>query len=135
MAFKYGEKHEWELPHLRESYQVPDAGDLWSVKFYPYNKPGVDPIFAVVGGKHILICRVPQDSKGFEVIKSILDEEAEADHFACAWTKDLETGTPILCVAGHTGKILIIDALTGELQRVMEGPLMTSQSRQLTPKY
>jgi len=23
MAFKFGEKHEWELPHLRESLQVP----------------------------------------------------------------------------------------------------------------
>lgn len=24
--------------------------DFWSVKFYPYTEPGVDPVFAVVGG-------------------------------------------------------------------------------------
>ena len=65
--------------------------DLWSVKFYPYTKPGVDPIFAVVGGKHvrnpmilcvtlltcfqILICRVPANNRNVQVIRSVVDEE------------------------------------------------------------
>jgi len=35
--------------HVRELTLL----DLWSAKFYPYTKPGVDPIFAVVGGKHV----------------------------------------------------------------------------------
>jgi polycomb protein EED len=70
-----------------------------------------------------------------EVIQLIIDEdvsyhtspsaigqlttlEADADHYACAWSKDLETGTPLLCVSGGNGKIKIIDALSGELTRV-----------------
>lgn len=44
--------------------------------------------------------------------------QADADHYACAWSKDLENGTPLLCVAGGNGKIKIIDALSGELLRV-----------------
>ena len=37
------------FPHDQELTSL----DLWSAKFYPYTKPGVDPIFAVVGGKHV----------------------------------------------------------------------------------
>ncbi len=45
-------------------------------------------------------------------------EKAEADHYACVWSKDLQTGTPLLCVAGGTANIKIIDVLTGESLRV-----------------
>jgi hypothetical protein len=32
--------------------------DFWSVKFYPYTQPGVDPVFAVAGGKRVgHLCR------------------------------------------------------------------------------
>ncbi len=73
------------------------ALDFWSVKFYPYTEPGVDPVFAVVGGKRvssppaasrgavavesnstkILVCRPPdgKESTKIEVIQMILDEE------------------------------------------------------------
>jgi hypothetical protein len=27
--------------------------EFWSVKFYPYTEAGVDPVFAVVGGKRV----------------------------------------------------------------------------------
>ncbi|KAG9240075.1 WD40-repeat-containing domain protein [Calycina marina] len=121
MAFKNGEKHEWELPRFRESHQIPDGGDLWSVKFYPYTKPGIDPIFAVVGGQHILVYRMPIGKKGLEVIQSIVDLETDTDHFACAWTKDLKTNEPLLCVAGTNAKILIIEILSGKLIQTLPG--------------
>lgn len=44
--------------------------------------------------------------------------QQEADHFACAWSKDLETGDPLLCVSGVNAKIKIINVLTGECLRV-----------------
>ncbi len=50
--------------------------------------------------------------------------QAEADHYACAWSKDVENGTPLLCVSGSNGKIKIIDALSGKLLRVGESYLM-----------
>ncbi|CZR62292.1 related to `extra sex combs` protein (WD-40 repeat family protein) [Phialocephala subalpina] len=137
------DRREWELPHLREAHQLPGAGgDFWSVKFYPYTEPGVDPVFAVVGGKRaslpsrtpkccmlmirlqILVCRPPagkESSSRIEIIQLIIDEEQEADHFACAWSKDLETGDPLLCVSGVNAKIKIINVLTGECLRTLAG--------------
>lgn len=116
--------HEWELPHLKESHQVPNTGDVradfWDVKFYPYIEPGVDPIFAAVGSTHILICRAPRE-KHIEILVSLIDEEPENENYACAWSKDLNDGTPLLCVGGDSGKIKIINALTGALRRVLSG--------------
>ncbi|KAE8447750.1 hypothetical protein EG329_010144 [Mollisiaceae sp. DMI_Dod_QoI] len=114
------DRREWELPHLREAHQMPGAGsDFWSVKFYPYTEPGVDPVFAV-----IMVCRPPtgkESSSKIEIIQLIIDEEPEADHFACAWSKDLVTGDPLLCVSGVNAKIKIINALTGECLRTLSG--------------
>ncbi|KUJ16798.1 WD40 repeat-like protein, partial [Mollisia scopiformis] len=101
--------------------------DFWSVKFYPYTEPGVDPVFAVVGGKRILVCRPPtgkETSSKVEIIRLIIDEEVNSggsNHFACAWSKDRETGDPLLCVAGSTAKIKVINVITGECLRVLAG--------------
>lgn len=29
--------------------------DVYAVKFYPYSKPGVDPVFALAGGRFVSI--------------------------------------------------------------------------------
>lgn len=116
------DKVEWELPHFKEAHQMQGSDDFWSVKFYPYTEPGIDPVFAVAGGKRILVCRPPgKENTKMQVIQLIIDEDADADHYACAWSKDLETGAPLLCVSGGNGKIKIIDALSGELTRTLAG--------------
>lgn len=38
------------------------ATDFWSIKFYPYTEPGVDPIFAIVGGKHVSFSFFPAET-------------------------------------------------------------------------
>ncbi|EMR81293.1 putative wd domain-containing protein [Botrytis cinerea BcDW1] len=103
----------------RKNAPTIENNEFWTVKFYPYNKPGVDPIYAVVGGRHILICRPPTDKKGIEVVRLIIDEEPDTEHYACCWTKDL--AKPLLCVAGLNAKIKIWDVLSGELIRVLVG--------------
>ncbi|QSZ35700.1 hypothetical protein DSL72_006822 [Monilinia vaccinii-corymbosi] len=134
MTWKLG-NGEWEFPKLREAHQFSNLprgnhasngssgkmDDFWSVKFYPYTKPGVDPIYAVVGGKHILICRPPAEQKGIEVIQFIVDGDPSADHYTCCWTKDLTTKHPLLCVAGADAKIKIFDVLSGKVVRVLAG--------------
>ncbi|TGO74250.1 hypothetical protein BELL_0296g00010 [Botrytis elliptica] len=131
MSWKHGHG-EWELPKLKEAHQFTnlptetrknaptiEKNEFWTVKFYPYTKPGVDPIYAVVGGRHILICRPPTDKKGIEVVRLIIDEEPDTEHYACCWTKDL--AKPLLCVAGLNAKIKIWDVLSGKLIRVLVG--------------
>ncbi|KAJ8064205.1 hypothetical protein OCU04_006554 [Sclerotinia nivalis] len=134
MSWKHG-FGEWEFPKLKEAHQFSDLPsakyskdgstikdiEFWTVKFYPYTKPGVDPIYAVVGGKHILICRPPTGGKSIEVVRLIIDEESSADHYACCWTQDLATQKPLLCVAGVDAKIKIFDVLAGKLLRVLVG--------------
>ncbi|TVY49469.1 Polycomb protein, partial [Lachnellula occidentalis] len=126
-------KPEWELPSLRESHQTPvsKAVHFYCVQFYPYTEPGVDPVFAVVGGKHILICRPPAaENTKVEVTQYCVDEETnkdkngddqEEDYYTCVWTKDFQTGDPLLCVAGLNATIKIINALTGKLLRTLSG--------------
>jgi len=38
---------------LRHAGSLTLNADFWSVKFYPYTQPGVDPVFAVAGGKRV----------------------------------------------------------------------------------
>ncbi|KAF7957343.1 hypothetical protein EAE96_002929 [Botrytis aclada] len=131
MSWKHGHG-EWELPKLREAHQFTNLptekhknaptvenNEFWTVKFYPYTKPGVDPIYAVVGGRHILICRPPTEKRGIEVVRLIIDKEPDTEHYACCWTKDL--AKPLLCVAGLNAKIKIWDVLSGKLIRVLVG--------------
>ncbi|KAF7926120.1 uncharacterized protein EAE97_010420 [Botrytis byssoidea] len=131
MSWKHGHG-EWELPKLKEAHQFTslptekrknaptvENNEFWTVKFYPYTKPGVDPMYAVVGGRHILICRPPTDKKGIEIVRLIIDEEPDTELYACCWTKDL--AKPLLCVAGLNAKIKIWDVLSGKLIRVLVG--------------
>lgn len=48
------------------------------------------------------------------------DEQPGVNHFACAWSKDLITGDPLLCVSGTNAKIKVINVLTGECLRVSD---------------
>ncbi|TVY64271.1 Polycomb protein eed, partial [Lachnellula suecica] len=127
-------KPEWELPSLKDSHQMPEIEcDFYGVQFYPYTEPGVDPIFAIVGGKHILVCRPPEVGKEngrTEIIQYVTDEESsrdrmgntiEEDYYTCVWTKDYETGDPLLCVAGLSATIKIINVVTGKLLRTLYG--------------
>ncbi|CZT00469.1 related to `extra sex combs` protein (WD-40 repeat family protein) [Rhynchosporium graminicola] len=110
-------------PPLERSSSDAVSADFWSVKFYPYTEPGVDPVFAVVGGKRILVCRPPsgKDNTSIEVIQEILDEEDDIEHYACAWSRDVETGLPLLCVAGLSAQIKVFNVITGDLLKTLSG--------------
>jgi len=43
------------------------------------------------------------------------------------WTKDAETGTPLLCISGQTAVVKIVNALTGKLQSVSESNQLLNQ--------
>ncbi|KAI9781378.1 MAG: hypothetical protein M1835_004301 [Candelina submexicana] len=85
------------------SSQINDASGaqqspLYGIQFYPYTTPGVDPIFAVTG-----------------------DREEDAMLNSCAWSQDLETGDPLICVAGRSPKIKILNVKTGQLVKTLIG--------------
>ncbi|PBP17164.1 WD domain-containing protein [Diplocarpon rosae] len=53
--------------------------------------------------------------------KSGKEKKLDASTYACIWSKDFNTGAPLLCVAGSLGVIKIINALTGDLLRTLAG--------------
>ncbi|KAI9714684.1 MAG: hypothetical protein M1812_006349, partial [Candelaria pacifica] len=95
---------------------------LYGVQFYPYTPPGVDPIFAVTGDRETIICRpLPEKSKGVERIRWFRDDDEHAVLNSCAWSQDLETGDPLICVAGRSPKIKILNVKTGQLAKTLIG--------------
>jgi len=70
-----------------------------------------------------LICRTPSGKENAKIdfVHEILDEEKGTDNFACAWSKDTETGTPLICVGGGSNQLKVFNAVTGELLRTFSG--------------
>ncbi|OBT66265.1 hypothetical protein VE03_04375 [Pseudogymnoascus sp. 23342-1-I1] len=109
------DKAAWDLPQWREMIEL-DTLEVYDVKFYPYGKPTDDPIFAA-----LLVCR-PTHAKGEELktVKTILDISPSTDNCSVVWAQ-AEDGSPLLCAAGSTALIGIIDLITGEMLEVLSG--------------
>lgn len=70
---------------------------------------------------HVEIIRLIIDEDSDERIRSVSNDQAEAnENYTCAWSKDLTTGAPLLCVSGNSAKIKIINVVTGEVVRVSD---------------
>ncbi|KAH7382597.1 WD40-repeat-containing domain protein [Phaeosphaeria sp. MPI-PUGE-AT-0046c] len=112
----------WDLPSLRGTVRLggPNKPKLnsitvYDVKFYPYTLPGVDPVFAVCGGPHVIVYRcVLHQNQTVEVLYWSENElETSSDgkpvyYNSLAWAQ-AENGDPLLCVAGsgyHQIKVL-----------------------------
>ncbi|KZF25402.1 WD40 repeat-like protein [Xylona heveae TC161] len=95
---------------------------FYGVAFYPYTAPGIDPIFAVTGGRETIICRpLPGKQKGAEILQWFRDEDQYAGLNSCVWSRDLETGEPLVCVAGTSPKVKVINVKTGQLVQTLIG--------------
>ncbi|KAI9795110.1 MAG: hypothetical protein M1816_000132 [Peltula sp. TS41687] len=91
-------------------------GPIYGVQFYPDLAPGVDPFFAVTGGCETLVCRLTtQGDEPVEVVRAFKDVDTGARLNSCAWTKDLATSHPLICVAGTPPKINVLDIVTGQV--------------------
>ncbi|KAI5776352.1 WD40-repeat-containing domain protein [Geopyxis carbonaria] len=96
-------------------------GEFYAIQFYPFTKPGIDPVFAVVGGLETIVAR-PHDQKGIEVIQFFVDD-GPIDEGLCAlcWTRDKETGDPLLAVGGAGRIIKILNVKTGKCIQTLSG--------------
>jgi hypothetical protein len=70
----------------------------------------------------IILCIKDEDVSGTSFYQTILytytKDEKDARNSSVAWSKDLKTGAPLICVAGGCAKIKIFEALTGKLRTV-----------------
>lgn len=102
-----------------------EAQTFFDVRFYPYSKPGSDPIFAATGNKgDTIVCRC--NGKGGQAIHVLRffhdDGEGELRELnSLVWSKHPVTGHPLICVAGEDSRIKIFDIVTTKLTQTLLG--------------
>src|SRR2546423_14567064 len=134
MAPQPSSAYGFTLPKIRETFKLPYNKSnisprhiFYDVKFYPYHiSLESPPIFAAVGDRQILLCR-PSSEKGrsMSIVSAFRDlEQFDQEHGAvlnsCCWNF-VNQSEPILCVAGPSGQIKVVSALTGKLVTTLIG--------------
>ncbi|EJT68778.1 hypothetical protein GGTG_13655 [Gaeumannomyces tritici R3-111a-1] len=114
---------EWELPKLRASFGFEDDHRLLDDDS---RDPGGSPhIFAAVGKKHVVICRVTpttdKETNPCEIIKVIRDDDHGVVNCSCTWTKDAVTEAPYLAISGRDRKVKIYNVVKGILFKTLVG--------------
>ncbi|SPO05803.1 related to `extra sex combs` protein (WD-40 repeat family protein) [Cephalotrichum gorgonifer] len=129
------DQEAFELPRLRVSFglesdarylgaQEDAVPEFFDIKFCPDQPLSQDPVFAAVSKKQVVICklsRVKDDTNPCETITIIRDTDDDAENCCCTWSRDLETGRPLICVAGKDSKIKVYDVITGEVAACLVG--------------
>ncbi|OHE90996.1 WD domain-containing protein [Colletotrichum orchidophilum] len=135
----------YDFPRLRVSVHLEDdtrflaqddpVPEFFDVKFCPYQPLDARPVFAAVSKKHIIVCRLTaaaDDSNPCEIISIIRDDDTEARNYSCTWTRDAETGRPLLCYGGEDAKIKVYDIIEQKLVDCLVGHGGVSHARSLT---
>lgn len=114
-------------PCMRKPTKTNKAGwcscqTAFDVQFYPYTPPNVDPVFAVVRGRNTIVYRPsPEKDKGVQVLRCFEDDNQKGNLNSLAWSQDVKTGDPLLCVAGNSAQIKVLNVKTGELVQTLVG--------------
>ncbi|KAH3983241.1 hypothetical protein HBI55_065060 [Parastagonospora nodorum] len=124
-----------DLPSLRATIRLggqtkPELNSttVFDVEFYPYTLPGLDPVFAVCGGPHLIVCRcVLENNRTIEILYWYENEEHETPdgqpicYNSLTWSQ-AENGDPLLCVAGDaTHQIKVFNIAKKELVATLIG--------------
>jgi polycomb protein EED len=139
-TFKSSHSHPWVLPRFRETLRypwstgcegLPPRHIFYDAKFYPYHTSSTSaPVFALVGNREIVICR-PSSNKGESLVRLNVFRDLETApgdwtiHSSsilnsCAWNY-IDQSVPLISVAGPSGLIKVLNALTGKLVTTLVG--------------
>ena len=108
-----------KIPSFQSEPDPPGPYKFFDIKFYPFETAW--PIFAIVGVRHVLICRPPtHDDESIVILKSLCDRgdvpktgpEPESLN-SCEWNF-VDPSEPLISVAGESGLIKIFNVLSGE---------------------
>ncbi|KAF1913183.1 WD40-repeat-containing domain protein, partial [Ampelomyces quisqualis] len=119
----------WDLPSLRGTVRLGgpnkpklNAVTVYDVEFYPYTLPGVDAVFAVCGGPHVIVCRcVLAKDRTIDIIYWSENELEPVSYNSLAWSQ-AGNGDPLLCVAGDGfHQIKVLNIKTHELVATLLG--------------
>ncbi|KAK7541763.1 WD40-repeat-containing domain protein [Phyllosticta citricarpa] len=100
---------------------------LWDVRFYPYDAPGEDPVFAATGFQKVYVCRLSKEkTRQIEILREFNDQSKEKGELtelnSVEWSQNVENGNPLLCVAGIQPPIIkILDVMEDKHTRDLVG--------------
>eukprot|EP00873_Tetraselmis_striata_P023352 jgi/Tetstr1/443616/TSEL_031615.t1 len=77
-------------------------------------------VFATVGKNQATVYRCEPDSE-LEVLQVYLDPDAEEFFYTCTWSRDDASGAALLLVAGHCGRVRVIDTNRGQVVHTFTG--------------
>lgn len=127
MAPDQYQAEQFRLPRLFTTFRLQESACFWDVRFYPYlDNTATQPIFAVVGTSHLLVCSITgSDDVAVNVLSSIKPElgidKPELDYVnSCTWCY-VDASQPLVVVAGDSGQVNVIEALTGKLYTTLLG--------------
>ncbi|PKK70245.1 WD40 repeat-like protein [Rhizophagus irregularis] len=93
----------------------------YGVSFNRYD-PHDNNIFAVVGGRNVIIARLDSDKPvALKVVQTYVDDDEGENFYCCAWSVDPNIGAPLLAVAGATSIIKIINTSVGSAMKALTG--------------
>ncbi|KTW28068.1 hypothetical protein T552_01930 [Pneumocystis carinii B80] len=92
---------------------------FFDIKFFPQKTAKNEDIFAIVGNKRIIIAKT--NGNKISVLSTYHDLNKEENLCCCAWTIENDTNKPLLCVAGASSVIKIIDIYSGKVLKVLKG--------------
>ncbi|CAI6095476.1 unnamed protein product [Clonostachys chloroleuca] len=136
LPIKYDDDAAFDLPELAAHLVLEDdtrfltagdtsVGEVFAVKFCPYQPMDADPVFAAVSKKHVAICKLWKDYNSgtsvFKTIKLIRDDDDGVSNCCCTWTRDPITGVPYICVAGFDGIVKVYDIIQEKLVESFTG--------------
>lgn len=116
------------LPSLRSVLQSgaenkSEAEVYWDVKFWPYdNDVTAKPIFAVTNKKVVHIYSISSTSQ-CDVLRTFQVQSGQdfVDPFvACTWAY-IDREEPLICAAGDSGLVRVLNVLQGDLKTTLQG--------------
>ncbi|KTW30002.1 uncharacterized protein T551_01946 [Pneumocystis jirovecii RU7] len=92
---------------------------FFDIKFFPQKNRQNEDIFAITGNRTVVIAKT--DGNQISILSTYYDLNEKENLCCCTWSIEKNTNKPLLCVAGASGVIKVIDIYSGKILKSLKG--------------